>query len=160
MAPHEPAATTAPTTAQAGILSTTDLSPARANSLQYQLKEALARWCEGDPEAFCDLPLAPAKTEFATEVRQALLATRPGELVTYRELARRAGRPKAIRAAASACARNPLPLLVPCHRVIPTARRTQSPDKTRDYGNYAYGRALKTALIEYERQAVARPALT
>lgn len=130
-------------------------SPGQA-ALQMQFESALARWRDGDPEAFRNLPLADAKTEFAAEVRQVLLATRPGELLTYQELARRSGRPKAIRAAASACARNPLPLLVPCHRVIPT--RAESPGKIRDYGNYAYGRAIKAALIEYE--AVTRPALT
>ncbi|EFN92366.1 6-O-methylguanine DNA methyltransferase, DNA binding domain protein [Mobiluncus mulieris FB024-16] len=124
------------------------------DSLPAQVEDALARWRAGDPEAFRSLPLARAKTEFAGLVRQALLATHPGELITYQELARRARRPKAVRAAASACARNPLPLVVPCHRVIPT--RSQSPGKTRDYGNYSYGHTLKAALIEYERQQLAR----
>lgn len=43
-----------------------------------------------------------------------------GHSVSYAELAARAGRPGAARAAGSACARNPLPILVPCHRVLPT----------------------------------------
>lgn len=43
-----------------------------------------------------------------------------GEVVTYKELADRAGHPKAVRAAGSACATNPVPIVVPCHRVIRT----------------------------------------
>lgn len=120
----------------------------RQSALQTQFKEALTRWHTGDPQAFQTLPLAGAKTEFAGLVRQALLATHPGELITYQELARRAGRPKAVRAAASACARNTLPLVVPCHRVIP--RSAKNPWQTGDFGNYSYGKTLKAALLAYE----------
>lgn len=121
---------------------------AQQSALQAQFEDALTRWHAGDLQAFYALPLADAKTEFAGLVRQALLATHPGELITYQELARRAGRPRAIRAAASACARNPLPLVVPCHRVIP--RSANNPWQTGDFGNYSYGKTLKAALVAYE----------
>ena len=46
-------------------------------------------------------------------------------VVTYGELAARAGNPRAARAVGTACARNPIPIVVPCHRVLPGARRAR-----------------------------------
>jgi methylated-DNA-[protein]-cysteine S-methyltransferase len=57
-------------------------------------------------------------TPFARKVSQELLKTRCGEVISYAELARRAGNPKAARAVGRVMARNPFPLVVPCHRVI------------------------------------------
>ena len=88
-------------------------------------------------------------------VQEQLLQTSRGELLSYGDLAERAlGSAKAARAAGTACARNPLPLLVPCHRVVPAHVLTalRKGDQARDYGNYAYGPELKAALIEYERK--------
>ena len=64
-----------------------------------------------------------------------------GETITYRDLASLAGRPKAIRAAASACATNRLPFFRPCHRVI----RSDG-----SLGGYLYGLEVKMALIDHE----------
>ncbi len=64
-----------------------------------------------------------------------------GEVVTYGGLAERSGRPKAHRAAATACARNPVPLVVPCHRVLPGSG---------GIGNYAGGAERKLALLQLE----------
>jgi methylated-DNA-[protein]-cysteine S-methyltransferase len=64
-----------------------------------------------------------------------------GEVVTYGALAERAGNAKAFRAAASACARNPVPLVVPCHRVVPSSG---------GIGNYGGGVARKRALLTLE----------
>ena len=65
-----------------------------------------------------DLPLDWSLTSgFHGEVERLLPSIPYGETLTYSRLAALAGRPKAHRAAASACARNPLPILVPCHRV-------------------------------------------
>jgi methylated-DNA-[protein]-cysteine S-methyltransferase len=64
-----------------------------------------------------------------------------GEVVTYGALARAAGNPRAYRAAATACARNPVPLLVPCHRVLPS---------TGGIGLYGGGVERKRALLELE----------
>jgi methylated-DNA-[protein]-cysteine S-methyltransferase len=73
---------------------------------------------EGDPGLPVDLSLV------AAPFRHVVLETlhdevAPGQVVTYADLARRAGNPRAYRAAATACARNPIPILVPCHRVLP-----------------------------------------
>ena len=96
---------------------------------------------EGDPQAVpVDLALV------AAPFRHAVLETlhesvRRGQVVTYGALAQRAGNPRAYRAAATACARNPVPILVPCHRVLPSGG---------GIGNYGGGPARKRALLELE----------
>lgn len=64
-----------------------------------------------------------------------------GQTRTYAWVAREIGRPRAVRAAGSALGRNPLPILVPCHRVVRSDGRT---------GNYASGPELKRALLRWE----------
>jgi len=65
-----------------------------------------------------DLPLSLAGTEFQQSVWQELLHIPGGETITYGELAKRLGKPKAVRAAAAAVGRNPASIIVPCHRVM------------------------------------------
>ncbi len=65
-----------------------------------------------------DLPLAPRGTAFQRAVWQALTLIPYGETISYGELARRIGKPRASRAVGLANAANPLPIIVPCHRVI------------------------------------------
>jgi methylated-DNA-[protein]-cysteine S-methyltransferase len=69
---------------------------------------------------------------------------KPGAPVTYSEFARRSGRPAAIRAAASACARNPVALFTPCHRVL---RLDGS------LGGYRWGLPVKRWLLDHEAAA-------
>ena len=64
-----------------------------------------------------------------------------GETVRYGELAARVGHPKAARAAGTACATNPIPIVVPCHRVLPS---------TGGVGNYGGGPPRKVQLLELE----------
>jgi len=66
-----------------------------------------------------DLPLADAPTQFQGRVRQAMLAIAPGAVKTYGELA--ASLASAPRAVGQACRHNPLPILIPCHRVVGSA---------------------------------------
>jgi methylated-DNA-[protein]-cysteine S-methyltransferase len=96
---------------------------------------------EGDPHALpVDLTLVAAP--FRHAVLETLHDSVPrGEVVTYGALASRAGNPRAYRAAATACARNPIPIVVPCHRVLPS---------TGGIGNYGGGPARKRALLELE----------
>jgi methylated-DNA-[protein]-cysteine S-methyltransferase len=77
----------------------------------------LAEYFDGSRTEF-DLPLALHGTPFQRTVWQALLTIRYGETVTYGELARRIGRPTAARAVGLANGRNPISIIVPCHRVI------------------------------------------
>ncbi|MEP5567957.1 MAG: methylated-DNA--[protein]-cysteine S-methyltransferase [Halioglobus sp.] len=65
-----------------------------------------------------DLPLSPAGTEFQQNVWSALKAIPYGELRSYRDIAESLKKPKAVRAVGAANGRNPLPIVVPCHRVI------------------------------------------
>jgi len=65
-----------------------------------------------------DLALAPRGTDFQREVWTALRDIPFGETISYAELARRVGKPSAMRAVGAANGRNPLPIVVPCHRVI------------------------------------------
>ena len=65
-----------------------------------------------------DLPLKLGGTEFQVSVLKALQNIPYGETVSYGEIAKRIGRPKAVRAVGAANGRNPIPIVVPCHRVI------------------------------------------
>jgi methylated-DNA-[protein]-cysteine S-methyltransferase len=65
-----------------------------------------------------DLPLAPEGTPFQREVWSALTTIPYGETVSYGELARQLGKPAATRAVGAANGRNPIPIIIPCHRVI------------------------------------------
>jgi methylated-DNA-[protein]-cysteine S-methyltransferase len=69
-----------------------------------------------------------------------------GELVTYKQLAERSGHPKAIRAAGSACATNPIPIVVPCHRVVRTGG---------GLGGYGGGLDAKRLLLTLEGSLLA-----
>jgi methylated-DNA-[protein]-cysteine S-methyltransferase len=96
---------------------------------------------EGDPH---DLPvdLSLVAAPFRHLVLETLHDSVPrGQIVTYGALAERAGNPRAFRAAATACARNPIPIVVPCHRVLPGSG---------GIGNYGGGVARKRALLELE----------
>lgn len=64
------------------------------------------------------LPLSPSGTPFQQAVWRALLAIPAGTTLSYGELARRVGRPQAVRAVAAAVGRNPLSVIIPCHRVL------------------------------------------
>lgn len=88
-------------------------SPAPFESVVAQLQEYFA----GARREF-DLPLAAEGTPFQCVVWQALLCIPYGTTVSYSELARRIGRPGASRATGAANGANPLPIIVPCHRVI------------------------------------------
>jgi len=85
------------------------------------LLERAARQLEqyfGGTRASFDLPLALHGTPFQLEVLRALGEIPFGHTVSYRDVARRIGRPTATRAVGAANARNPLPIVVPCHRVV------------------------------------------
>ena len=108
------------------------------------LKQALlyVRACLSGRPGRCP-PLAdPASKPFTRRVREILRSTQPGSTCTYQELARGAGAPGAARAAGSACARNPLPLFIPCHRVLAAGGRL---------GGFSAGLAWKATLLEREQ---------
>ena len=77
----------------------------------------LSEYFSGKRQTF-DLPLNLKGTEFQLAVWNELLRVPYGDTITYAELARRIGRPAAIRAVGAANGANPIPVIVPCHRVI------------------------------------------
>jgi methylated-DNA-[protein]-cysteine S-methyltransferase len=81
------------------------------------LAAQLAEYFGGERRTF-DLRLAPRGTPFQLATWRALSAIPYGETISYEELARRVGRPSASRAVGAANGANPLPIVVPCHRVI------------------------------------------
>ena len=79
----------------------------------------LRRYFRGEPVDFDEIEIDFREaTPFQRGLADALRAIPRGEVVTYGELAALAGRPGAARAAGTFCARNPLPLFIPCHRVV------------------------------------------
>jgi len=85
--------------------------------LLQRARQQLGEYFAGKRRSF-DLPLDPRGTEFQRMTWQALTTIPYGETISYAELASRVQRPKAMRAVGSANGRNPLPIVVPCHRVI------------------------------------------
>ena len=82
-----------------------------------QTREQLAAWYAGERQSF-DLPLAPQGTPFQRQVWEGLLTLPFGTTTTYGDLAHRIGRPRSVRPLALALGRNPISIIVPCHRVI------------------------------------------
>ena len=80
-------------------------------------RQQLAEYFAGERRTF-DLPLRLNGTEFQMSVLQALQQIPYGETTSYADIAERIGRPKAVRAVGAANGRNPIPIIVPCHRVI------------------------------------------
>lgn len=101
----------------------------------------LAQFFSGERRTF-DLELDWSLTSGVYERMQRALLTIPyGETATYAELAQAAGAPRAARAAGTACARNPLVIVVPCHRVVRAGGAI---------GQYGGGVAMKKFLLEME----------
>ncbi|MGC9530024.1 MAG: methylated-DNA--[protein]-cysteine S-methyltransferase [Candidatus Bipolaricaulaceae bacterium] len=89
----------------------------RGCSLSAELGRQLTAYLEGQLRSF-DLPLRAHGTAFQVQVWQALSRLPYGRTVTYGELAAALGRPRAGRAVGRAVGANPLPIIVPCHRVV------------------------------------------
>ena len=103
--------------------------------------QAIADHLRGDHDAL-DLPIDVKATAFQWKVWRALQQIPAGETRAYAEVARRIGKPRAVRAVASACAKNPVCLVVPCHRVVPSTGGT---------GKYRWGADRKARLLADEK---------
>ena len=89
----------------------------RCDAAFADARQQLAEYFAGERQQF-ELPLALAGTPFQRSVYDALRAIPYGETRSYSDIAAAIGRPKAVRAVGAANGRNPLPIVVPCHRVI------------------------------------------
>ena len=105
-----------------------------------ETRRQLEEYFSGTRQNF-DLPLNPSGTAFQRRVWRALLDIPYGTALSYRELARRADCPKGYRAVGQANGKNPIPILIPCHRVI-------GADGT--LGGYSAGLDRKRFLLELE----------
>jgi methylated-DNA-[protein]-cysteine S-methyltransferase len=109
--------------------------------LENETTRQLRDYFEGKRQTF-DLPLDLQGTPFQKEVWQALLDIPYGETRTYADQALAIGRPKAVRAVGAANGKNPVPIVVPCHRVI---------GSDGSLTGYAGGIEIKRALLALER---------
>ncbi len=116
------------------------------SALLRQGREQVLEYLSGKRRTF-DLPLAPAGTPFQRSVWRALLAIPYGETRSYRDIALAVGRPRAVRAVGQANHHNPIPILIPCHRVV-------GADGT--LTGYAGGLALKEKLLRLEAGAAGK----
>jgi methylated-DNA-[protein]-cysteine S-methyltransferase len=120
---------------------------AQPHPLAVRATRALARYFErGALDDAVPLDLAGC-TAFQRRVLLTLAReVGPGSTIPYGDLAARAGRPAAVRAVGTCMARNPLPIFVPCHRVVARG----------GLGGFGWGLAAKRALLGLERRAAAR----
>jgi len=98
-------------------------------------------WVDGDLDAFKSLRVRQPGGEFTQDVWKALRTVKGGKVISYADLAAKAGRPLAVRAAGTAMATNLIAPIVPCHRVVKTGGAV---------GNYGFGVDLKVKLLEHE----------
>lgn len=89
----------------------------RTNPVLEKTRQQLQEYFSGQRQDF-DLPLKPQGTEFQQQVWKALQKVGYGVIASYQEIASRIGKPKAVRAVGAANGRNPIPIVIPCHRII------------------------------------------
>jgi methylated-DNA-[protein]-cysteine S-methyltransferase len=105
-------------------------------------RQQLEEYFAGERTVF-DLPLHLSGTDFQVQVLQELQRIPYGETTSYGDIAKRIGRPKAMRAVGAANGRNPIPIIVPCHRVIGSSG---------DLTGFGGGLDTKEALLRLEAE--------
>jgi methylated-DNA-[protein]-cysteine S-methyltransferase len=118
-----------------------------AQPVLLQAEAELQEYLTGARTAF-SVPLHYAGTDFQNEIWRQIALIPFGETVTYTELARRAGAPEAVRAAGTAAGKNPLGIIIPCHRVV---------GKHGALGGYAGGLKRKQHLLALEKSYREKP---
>ena len=122
----------------------------KANDVSRETWRQIQEYCRGERLNF-DLPLDPEASPALKRWLEVMRSINFGQTVTYKDFAVMAGTPKAARAAGSACARNPIPLIIPCHRV------TRHDGSLGNFGAIRHmdakdpqNLAIKRALIDHE----------
>ncbi len=105
------------------------------------ITDLIKDYFDGDFAALNGIKVRQPGAEFSQAVWKAMRKIPVGKTMSYADLASRAGSPAAVRAAGSACARNLIAPVVPCHRVVKTGG---------ELGNYAYGLHYKEELLRFE----------
>jgi methylated-DNA-[protein]-cysteine S-methyltransferase len=101
----------------------------------------IADYFDGDLTAINGIRVSQPGGSFSQAAWKAMRRIRAGKVLSYADLAKNSGSPKAVRAAGSACAKNAIMLVVPCHRIVKTGGAL---------GNYAYGLNKKEWLLRHE----------
>ena len=107
-----------------------------------EVRRQLTDYFAGERTEF-DVPLSLHGTEFQLQVLEELKLIPYGETTSYGDIAKRIGRPKAVRAVGAANGRNPIPIIVPCHRVIGSSGHLTG---------FGGGLDAKTALLRLEAE--------
>jgi methylated-DNA-[protein]-cysteine S-methyltransferase len=105
------------------------------------ISDLIDDYFDGDLIAINGIKVRQPGGTFSQAAWKAMRRIRPGKVLSYAELAKNSGSPKAVRAAGSACAKNAIVLVVPCHRIVKTGGAL---------GNYAYGVDKKEWLLGHE----------
>ena len=105
------------------------------------ISDLISDYFDGDISAMDAIHVRQPGASFSQAVWKAMKKVKAGKVISYGELAERAGSPAAVRAAGSACAKNAIVLIVPCHRIVKTGGAL---------GNYAYGLDKKEWLLRHE----------
>ncbi len=127
-----------------GAGATTEAQGTDAAGVLDQVEGELAEYFAGGRRTF-DIALAPCGTPFRRRVWDALIDIPFGETISYGELARRIGDPNASRAVGAANGANPIPIIIPCHRVIDSRGRLHG---------YGGGLERKAQLLRHEGIAI------
>jgi len=113
----------------------------KSDSKLAGVSAVVADWVAGDVDAFNALKVRQPGGEFTQAVWKSLRKVRGGTVISYADLAAKAGRPLAVRAAGTAMATNLIAPIVPCHRVVKTGGAL---------GGYGFGIDLKAKLLQHE----------
>ena len=105
------------------------------------VSDLLDDYFDGDLRAIDGISVRQPGERFSQSAWKSMRKVAPGKTISYAELAKKSGSPDAIRAAGSACARNLIALVVPCHRIVRSGGAL---------GNYAYGLDAKEWLLRHE----------
>jgi methylated-DNA-[protein]-cysteine S-methyltransferase len=105
------------------------------------LTELIARYFDGDFDVFNGLSVRQPGSTFSQQAWRAMRKIPSGRVISYADLAKRAGSPPAVRAAGTACGRNAIAPIIPCHRIIRSDGAI---------GNYGYGENKKLWLLRHE----------
>ena len=105
------------------------------------ITDLISDYFDGDLDALNGIQVRQDGAVFSQAAWKAMRKVKPGKTLSYAELADRAGSEAAVRAAGSACAKNAIVLVVPCHRIVKTGGAL---------GNYAYGLSKKEWLLRHE----------
>ena len=105
------------------------------------ISDLIADYFDGDINALGGIQVRQPGTEFSQAVWKVIRKIPAGKTLSYAELAKRAGSPEAVRAAGTACGRNLIAPIIPCHRVVKTGGAL---------GNYGFGPEAKEWLLRHE----------